>query len=316
MLRRGTVPSGRTRHSLSAQRRSVRYGSTGDAKGEIMRRLLHLTVLLASLSLAGVLHAQRSVDAPRADGAQTPLMVYQPSSAACPPLLLLSHGAGGDEHGLRYLAQAMQNDGWRVIVMGHRESGLAAVRADIRKHGFKGGLREIVADPDAYRARFMDIEAALKWSEQQCHAPFKALAGHSMGAHTVQLEAGARNTLGLQPAGGFDAYVALSPAGPDKVFPADADRAIRAPMLMITGTRDDGLEGDYRWRMQAFDALPPGCHWLAVIDGATHMNFGGNALGASVEKTTQVLVSTWLDALRQGRCGTLPALTGVSLMHK
>lgn len=281
-----------------------------------MYSFLRWLAVLSALGITSALHAQQAVTVPRADGAATPLMVYQPTASSCPPLLLLSHGAGGNEHGLRYLAVAMQNDGWRVIVMGHHESGLAQLRADMDTQGFKGGLQQLVSDPDAYRARFMDINAALKWSERQCRAPFKALAGHSMGAHTAQLEAGARNQLGLHPDGGFDAYVALSPSGPDKVFPAGAESTIHAPILMITGTRDNGLGGDYRWRMQAFEALPPGCKELAVIDGATHMNLAGGGLAANTEKATIALVTSWLDGLRQGHCAAPPELAGVHLTRK
>lgn len=72
----------------------------------------------------------------------------------------------------------MQADGRRAIVMGHKESGAAALRSDIRE---KRGLRELVDDPKAYDARLMDIAAALKWAAQSCKAPYLALLGHSMG---------------------------------------------------------------------------------------------------------------------------------------
>lgn len=281
-----------------------------------MRRMLRCAAVFACAGMIGTLNAQQAISVPRADGATTPLMVYQPDAKACPPLLLVSHGAGGSKQGLRYLADAMQNDGWRVIVMGHRESGSAPLLADMRASGFKGGVAALVSNPNAYRARLMDIDAALKWSEQQCHAPFKALAGHSMGARTVQIEAGARNHLGIQGKGGFDAYVALSPSGPDKVFPTGAEQLIHAPMLMITGTRDSGLDGDYHWRAQAFDALGTGCNWLAIIDGSTHMNFAGSGIAGKTEKATIALVTTWLDGLRHGQCATPPVLDGVQLTRK
>ena len=273
---------------------------------------------LSGLLLIGVatcLSARQAVSVPRADGAQTPLMVYETSGPACPPLALISPGAGGDRKGLRYLGEALSKDGWRAIVMGHRESGPAPLRADIRRAGsVRRGVAAMVNDAGNYRARLLDIAATLKWAGQRCHAPFMALLGHSMGAHTVQLEAGAKNLLGVHAAGGFDAYVALSPAGPDAVvFPPDAASTIQAPILMITGTRDSGLGGDYHWRMQAFDGIAPGCHWLAVIDGSTHMNFAGIGLAGRTESATVTLVTTWLDALRGGGCAQPPRLAGTSI---
>ncbi|MFC4529025.1 alpha/beta hydrolase [Dyella halodurans] len=273
-------------------------------------------MLMAMLACSGT-PAAESTQVQRADGAMTPLLVYEPASAkACPPLLLISHGAGGSEQGYAYLARAMSEDGWRAIVMGHRESGNASLRADVRQHGLKEGIGVLVTDAHAYRARFMDIDAATQWAEKRCHAPYRALLGHSMGAITVMLEAGATNRLGVQGKGGFDAYVALSPEGPGRVFPAGAWAPIHAPMLLLTGTRDGGLDGDYRWRTQAFDGLGPGCHWLGVIDGSSHLNFAGVGLSGKTETATVSLVRSYLDGLRGGHCGEPPHLAGVEVRNK
>jgi dienelactone hydrolase len=281
-----------------------------------MRMAAGLGWCLGLAAAAGV-QAGEKLEVPRSDGARTPLQVYEPVAAqGCPPLLLVSHGAGGSENGLRYVGEALSHDGWRVVVMGHRESGLPVLKQDMRDDGFKNGIADLVTDAPAYRARFLDIDAAQAWAEQRCHAPFKALLGHSMGAITVMFEAGARNKLGVKAGGGFDAYVALSPEGPGRVFPADAWAPIRAPMLLITGTRDQGLDGDYRWRMQAFDGLGPGCRWLAVVDGANHMNFGGGAFAAGVQHSTTTLVASYLDGLRAGQCGKPPVLSGVTVRGK
>ena len=280
-----------------------------------------LPLLVAALLLFDALPtaAQENVKIARADGATVPLAVYQPAGAGngCAPLALLSHGAGGSEGGLRYLGEALARDGWRAIVIGHHESGLGPLAADIGKDGFKQGIADLITNADAYKARFMDIDAARAWSNKTCRAPFSVLLGHSMGAITVMLKAGAKNKIGITGEGGFDAYVALSPEGPGRVFPADAWQPIRAPMLLITGTRDRGLDGDYTWRTQAYDGLAPGCRWLAVIDGATHMNFGGlRSADTRVETATTTLVTRYLDSLRSGRCAAAPALAGVALRTK
>lgn len=279
-----------------------------------MRTVLWIGLCLLLPGAFARANADTKLSVPRADGAETPLRVYAANDAACAPLALLSPGAGGDENGLRYLAEALSADGWRAIVIGHRESGPAALRADIRNaHGLRRGVTAMVDDADDYRGRLLDIDAARQWAQRICKAPFTALLGHSMGARTVQLEAGAHNRLGVYAQGGFDAYVALSPAGPDAMFPADAERDIHAPMLMITGTRDDGLDGDYHWRTQAFDALGQGCHWLAVIDGSTHMNLAGAGMAGKTEAATIGLVAHWLDARRAGRCERPQAQAGVTI---
>jgi hypothetical protein len=283
-------------------------------------RMQHrLVVACTLLACTGLASAGATASAPRADGAQVPMTVYEPAHAnGCPPLALLSPGAGGDERGLRYLGEALSADGWRAIAIGHRESGPAALKRDIAgTHSIHDGVARMVDDPAAYRARFMDVDAAKQWAQSRCRAPFTVLIGHSMGARTVQLEAGARNTAGLRPDGGFDAYVALSPAGPAPMFASDPGATIRAPILMITGTRDDGLGGDYRWRMRAFDSLPAGrCDRLAVIPGATHMNLAGAFFARKTEAAVVPLVETWLAGLRSRRCATPPQLDGVSIVTK
>jgi len=283
-----------------------------------MHAIAAIPVLLIA---SAAIHAQQAVSLPRSDGASTPAMVYEPTAThGCPPLALISPGAGGNEKGLAYLAQALADDGWQAIVLGHRESGMAALRQDMRRaHGIRRGVQALVADPVAYRDRLADIGAALAWSGQHCRAPFKALLGHSMGARTVVLEAGAGNNLRIHGADRFDAYVALSPPATDASFPPDAGRAIRAPMLMLTGTRDATVDGaSHAGRARAFDALSSRCAWLGVVDGATHMNFAGVGFAArtAAENATTTLAIAFLDGLRAGHCSHPPAIAGTTISSK
>ena len=259
--------------------------------------------------------AQQRVNAPRADGRATPLLLYPAAggSSGCAPLALISHGAGGSEDGYRYLAQAMAGMGYTTIVMGHRESGLAALRADMRQYGLLAGVRALVVDPQAEQARLLDVNAALAWADAQCKAPFRVLLGHSMGAETVMLEAGAKNVIGVAspPAGQdrFDAYVALSPEGPGVVFSEDAWSTIRKPMLILTGTRDQSLQGGPEARQIPWHDLPGGqsnCQWMGVIDGATHMNFAGSGLGRdAVTPLVTQTIEDFLSGVKKQSC-TLP----------
>ena len=265
------------------------------------------------------LFSQELVQAPRADGAQTPLRVYSPVGGGCAPLALISPGAGGSEDGYSYLAKALRDDGWRAIVMGHRESGSAALRSDIHEAGgIKEGLRQLVDDPKAYDARLMDIEATLKWAGASCKAPFVALLGHSMGARTVMVETGAKNKLGVKAGQDrFAAYVAMSPDGPDAMFPEHAWGGIQKPVLVLTGTRDKSMStGGYGSRTIPYEDMPAGCKWLGVIDGATHLNFAGIGMAGTTEKLTLLEVKTFLDGLRGGTCGVPVKAEGVSVKNK
>jgi len=276
--------------------------------------------LALCLLAARAAHGQQLVQAPRADGASTPLRVYAASVQGCAPLALISPGAGGSEDGYSYLAKAMQAAGWRAIVMGHKESGHAALMNDIKEeHGIKRGLRELVDDPKAYEGRLMDIEAALKWASGSCKAPYVALIGHSMGARTVMVEAGAKLKFEVKGAvqDRFDAYVALSPDGPDPMFPEHAWSGIKKPMLVMTGTLDKSMAtGDYKSRTIPYEDLPAGCKWLGVIDNATHMNFAGVGFAGNTEKLTLLEIKAFLIALRGGKCGSPVQAAGISVKNK
>jgi hypothetical protein len=104
------------------------------------------------------------------------------------------------------------------------------------------------------------------------------------------------------------------------VFPVNAWSDIRKPFLQITGTEDKALEGGPETRQQPFDNMPPGCHWLAVIDGGTHMHFAGRGLGSGrVEVLTLAIVRDFLTASLLPACPSPVeggALQGVSLRAK
>lgn len=284
-------------------------------------------VTLASLftvSLAGC--AQERVSAPRPDGQSTPLLVYRPAgqSSGCAPLAIISHGAGGSENGYRYLADFMAQRGFTTIVMGHRESGMEALAADMRRDGIMLGLRNLVADPNAEADRLLDVTAALKWADSQCHAPFRVLLGHSMGAETVMLESGAQNVIHVAspPAGRdrFDAYVAMSPEGPGIIFPEHAWGNIHKPMLVLTGTRDQSLEGGPDARQISWRGMPGTaghCQWLGVIDGASHMNFAGSGFGAGkAEPLITQTIASFLAGVRVRSCSLPAPVEGLTLRAK
>ena len=272
--------------------------------------------------------AQMTASAIRADGKMTPLEIYQAAespagSKGCPPLAVVSHGAGGSEHQLEYLGRALSADGFTVVLMGHRESGLPALKADMRANGFVGGLRTMVTDKNAESTRLLDVGAALNWAEASCHAPFRVLLGHSMGAETTMLEAGAKNAIGVAwpPAGldRFDAYVPLSPEGPGPVFPDGAWSGIRKPVLVMTGTRDQSLAGGPEARTIPWNEMPAdgarGCHWMGIISGATHMDVGGNG-NKVVQSQVSSMVESFLNGVRSGKCEAPASTAALKVLAK
>jgi predicted dienelactone hydrolase len=184
------------------------------------------------------------------------------------------------------------------------------------KSGMHDGMLEMVTDPALYRDRLMDIGAALAWAEQQCHRAFRALLGHSMGSEAVMFEASALNKIGLYGENRFDAYVAISTSGPGSIFPEHAWNKISKPLYVLTGTEDKGLEGGWQWRTAPFDDLPAGCHWLGVIDGATHLNFAGIGMAGKTKRLTLDSVRAFLTGARDGHCAAPATEAGLQLRSK
>ncbi len=278
------------------------------------QRQHRITLTLAVLAAAHTAHAQESAHFPRQDKARVPAMVYAPAGPACRGVAVISPGAGGSEQGSRYLGEAVSALGYLGVVVGHAESGRRALREHTRQAGLREGLAELITEPEAHRGRLMDVAAARRWAQQRCPAREAVLIGHSMGAATAMIEAGARNKVGAEGADGFNAYVALSPQGAGSIFLENAWSGIQKPVLMLTGTRDTELGGaSWESRTEAFKNMPSGCKWLGVIDGATHMNFAGNGAARKTEALTAHTIGAFLQGVQLGACRTPPPADGLQL---
>lgn len=283
-----------------------------------MSRTIHALMLLTTfLGCASPVGAQESAQVARQDKRLVALTAYAPAAESCRGVAVISPGAGGSEHGYRYLGDTMASLGYLAVIVGHPESGRSAVRAHTRGNGLREGLTELINEPEAYRGRFMDISAARKWAQGRCAAREFLLIGHSMGAATVMMEAGARNKLGIRGDDTFNAYVALSPQGVGSIFPENAWSDIKKPVLLLTGTRDRELGGaSWQTRTEPFKNMPEGCKWLGVIDGASHLNFAGNGMSRMTEALTSQAIGAFLNGLHRGDCSSDARWHGMELTTK
>jgi predicted dienelactone hydrolase len=277
-----------------------------------------LAILLGSLLMGAISPAETKevLYLPREDGKTLAAMAYAPQGT-CRGVAVISPGAGGSEQGQQHLGTTMSALGYLTVVVGHQESGRSALRARIRGQGLRAGLAELVQDPAAYRGRLMDVSAAKEWASERCHAVPALLIGHSMGAATAMLEAGARNHVRVRGSDRFDAYIALSPQGIGPIFPDEAWSTIQKPVLLLTGTRDKELGGaSWESRTEPFENLPSNCKWLGVIAGAGHMDFGGNGNSSSVEEQTSQVIGAFIAGVNRGDCSEPPRIPGMDLRAK
>lgn len=283
----------------------------------MLLRLLPVLCLLLTASMFGFPSpVQADTQITREDGAVVHIAVEGVDDPACQGVVVISHGAGGTEADLKYLVQASSQAHWLSVRIRHEESGPDALRSRVMAKGLQAGLVSLITDRRAYLARLMDVHAALEWAQTHCHQPKRMLIGHSMGAVTAMLEAGALNYLSVSGRNQFDAYVVMSPQGPGNIFPGNAWRKLQKPFLILTGTRDDALNGSWESRTLPYEGMPSGCKWLGVLDGATHLNFAGKGLAGKTERLTVQVVQAFLDNLAKGRCDPMPVLAGMQYQHK
>ena len=268
-------------------------------------RALLLALLLATPTAAETLD--------RADGKTTEIKIWE--GEKCGPLAILSHGLGGDTRTLSRIALMLNSDGYRVITMGHAESGRAALRQVWQAADRRAALLRAAGNPASYRARHLDLDATLAFATKDCRPSFMVLLGHSMGAQTTIMEAGAVPVFGWKGRNRFDAYVALSPQGVGSRFHQGAWRAVNKPVLMVTGTKDKGVDGGYETRLSAFEGLPRGQNRLAIVKGGTHMHMGGFGAGSKA-RTVRAIIQAYLRDLRGGALPKPADLRGVTYRQK
>ena len=253
----------------------------------------------------------------RQDSKTVSAMVFMPTESECKGVAIISHGAGGSEKGYTYLGTAMSSFGYLAVVVGHQESGFQAVQEQISGKTLSDGLAKLITNSKAYQARFMDIAVAKEWAQGQCNSKAALLIGHSMGAATVMMEAGARNKLNISEVSKFTAYVAISPQGSGLIFPENAWSDINQPVLMLTGTQDKELGGlSWETRTEPFNNMKSGCKWLGVIDGATHMNFAGRGISKKTEMLTTQVIRDFLTGVQASDCKLLNQLSGMTISVK
>lgn len=267
--------------------------------------------LITLLMLTSLPCYAEEISLPRADSHKVPVQLYGDwSSQSCPATVILSPGLGGNDSGFAYLGAALAQNGYRALVMGHEESG----RRQLIKTMRSKDKMVVLLDQSKYDARFMDIDSALHYATQHCKPPLLVLGGHSMGASTTMLEAGAKGNVRNAGLNRFDAYIALSPQGEGYMFSKGSWNNVTKPVLMITGTKDNGADGNYTTRITAFEGLPAGKKRFAVIEGAAHINFNGNG-NPQAQRTTAAIVVEYLDMLKQANW-TASSITTATITDK
>ena len=247
--------------------------------------------LTAALTAGGSLAASAQTNLTLHDAARgrdIPIKVYYPSPnhAAGPlPLIVFSHGFGGNKNDYRYLGKGWSQAGYIVILPTHANSDRAAISIAAFKKAKDGSLRLTCksSGPETSRTcfpRWIRSNAKFPPSRDEstcCTSASRTFRrrGHGFadGRNDVTLPGGSPQSF-RDPR--VSAVIAMSPQGGGEQGFNDHSWENAAD----TGYDDERHQG-YRadWRreagvaVEAFQRMPPGNKYHVLLDGAVHLSF-------------------------------------------
>jgi len=285
----------------------------------VLRSLLVAGVCLAGLAAAGgdrrdaaagpretveVLEFPERIDASRGaaskeggpSGRPVPMRMHLPAGDGPFPVIVVSHGAGGDLDTHFGQAQDLALHGYAVLCVEHVGSNRDRLMRDRRP---LKSVDAMTRDAQEVLARPKDISFAIdqasRWN--QSHETLKGkldmervgAMGHSFGAYTTMVVCGMRPALDwlvprVEPGKGLGpdlrdprvkCGVALSPQGVgEPFFLKESFASLQVPLLGISGTKDAQQAGQPAVnRKEAFAFWPQGQHLFVWLGNARHADF-------------------------------------------
>jgi predicted dienelactone hydrolase len=214
-----------------------------------------------------------------------PIKLYYPSAGGPFPLIVVSPGFGGTKEDYGYLGTGWAQQGYIVAVVTHAGTDRTAffqAGGSIARDPAKSFAQQALRTGDisfvvSSLAQLSDDVPALAG---KIDASRIGVAGHSMGAGTALLLAGAT----AAPPGEhqqsfrdsrFRAALAMSPQGPgEEGFANGSWTHIDIPAMTMSGTLDFGVDGQNpQWRRQAFAQMRGPDKYQVTVNGARHLAF-------------------------------------------
>ncbi|MHC4600557.1 MAG: alpha/beta hydrolase [Planctomycetota bacterium] len=239
---------------------------------------------------------------------RVPIKVHAPAGEGPFPLVVLSHGGGGNWDANLYQARHLASHGYVVACVEHVFSNNKIIRHYMTGRGgrmkFWDALQRITTDPRAVLERPRDvsfaIDSAVSWNDSheglkdRIDAKKIAVMGHSYGAFTTLVVCGARPILDhLKPEVGEGSGLAgdlsdprvtfglaMSPQGLGTTFfGRESYKTLAKPLVCLSGTKDTmkGARGEILppgGRLRAFvEFYPRGDKHMLWLRNADHMCF-------------------------------------------
>lgn len=248
-----------------------------------------------------------------------PVKLYWPQVAPGQqvPLVVFSHGIGGSRNGYSYLGSFWASRGFASLHVQHVGSDRNLWFGNVLE--LVPRLQNAAQDGEAL-ARVRDLRFALdqllrsQYGEQVDRQRIVA-AGHSYGANTVMLAAGAQVERNGQVIQYRDERIRAAIILSAPPFYGANDLAsilhnVRIPTLHITCTEDEikipGYESPASDRIKVFEAMGGSPKILTVFEGGSHSIFtdrpvtGGIMLNPQIKAATQALSLAFLRRVLDG----------------
>jgi predicted dienelactone hydrolase len=286
----------------------------------MLRRLL-LAFLLLPFLAGGAFASYETLDLDWVDAARerpVPVRLYWPRTEGPVPLVVVSHGIGGSRRGYSYLGEYFASQGVASLHLQHVGSDRSLWRGN--PFLLLSRLQDAARDREALE-RVKDLSFAL--DQMLAHAEFApridrariAAAGHSYGANTAMLAAGASverdgRRIDLRDARIRAAVLISAPPFYGEPDPARILRTLTLPTLHVTATEDTiripGFYSPVGDRLAVFEATGSPIKALAVFQGGSHSIFtnrggtGGEDLNPQVKTATRELALAFLRRVFDG----------------
>lgn len=253
-------------------------------------------------------------------GRPVPVRLYLPvqADAARPvPLVVFSHGIGGSRAGYRYLGEHWAAQGYASLHLQHVGSDRSLWGGN--PFALVERLQGAAQDGEAI-ARVLDLRFALDTLlagplAPRIDATRIVAAGHSYGANTTLLAAGAKLerqglSVDFRDPRIKAAIVLSAPPFYGESDPAAILAHVTVPTLHVTATEDviriPGYYSDAQDRVNVFEATGSRAKALAVFEGGSHSIFtdrrgtGGATLNPQVKEATRALSVAFLKRVFEG----------------
>lgn len=222
---------------------------------------------------------------------EIPLRVYPPAATTAAPVVVFSHGLGGNREGSSFLGRHWAARGYVAVFLQHPGSDDGIWKG--QPAGQRVAAMRAAASAGNFQLRVGDVSAALdqltRWNAQTGH-PLSGrldltrvgMSGHSFGAVTTQAVSGQALPTGGEPLSDprIQAAIVMSPSGPRLGTAGQAFGKVKLPWLLMTGTLDIAhLAGetigtsDMTSRLSVYPALPSGGKYEMVLHDGRHFAF-------------------------------------------